>query len=122
MRRLILIAAFAVLMPGPANAAAWVAVCFGRDVQYTQDIGGVGYFHVGIGDGTYETQRLIQTYYDGNIVCAAADPKAQQISVQIGQICADKTRKVVTADFRSQAHTGPSKDAQIYCDARVTVH
>lgn len=123
MRILFFVLALAALTPTPANAAAWVAYCFGRDAQYMQEIGGVGFFHIGQGDGTYETQRLNQTFYDGNVVCGMANPKAPQVSEQIAQVCADKTHKTIFVLYQGQGARGiPPKEPTPYCDAKITVH
>ncbi len=122
MRTLVILAVLAATAT-VAQAADWVAVCYGQDAQYMQTIGGAGYFHVGNGDGTYDTQKLTQTYYDGNIVCGTADPKAPRAANHVGVVCADKTRKVISAlDLDAMAHKNAAKDAPVYCNARVSVH
>ncbi|MDE2184816.1 MAG: hypothetical protein KGJ78_17525 [Alphaproteobacteria bacterium] len=122
MRAFIILVA-AALTACAANAADWVSVCYGQDAQYMQTIGGPGYFHIGNGDGTYDTQKLTQAYYDGNIVCGTADPKAPVGSNHVGMVCADKSRKVISVMYLEQMKQKHSpKDAPAYCNARVSVH
>jgi hypothetical protein len=120
--RLLIAAAVLALSPA-AYAADWVAVCYGQDAQYMQTIGGAGYFHLGLGDGSYSTQKLHQTYYDGNMVCGSADPKAPESAEHVGMVCADITRKAITLMYKDDLSHGKSpKDAPVYCTARVSVH
>ena len=122
MRSLIVLAAIALVSPG-AYAADWVAVCYGQDAQYMQTVDGPGYFHIGLGNGTYSTQKLYQTYYDGNMVCGSADPKAPEASEHVAMVCADQKRKAITVMFKDSMKNGASpKDAPVYCSARVSVH
>jgi hypothetical protein len=112
----------------PAKAAApaeenWIAVCFGEDAQYMQTIGGTGYFHVGNGDRTYDTQKLVQSSFDGNVVCAVPDPKAPRAMSDIALICADRNAKTVSVMYRRDTQTKmvrPS-NADPYCRARIDV-
>ncbi len=123
MRKLFIAVALALLMPMQAKAAAWVAYCYGKDTQYSQEIGGVGYLHVGRGDDTYETLRLNQTYYDGKVLCGTADPKSTQVSELIAQVCVDKPNKAISVLYLGQAaHGNPPRELSPYCDAKVTAH
>jgi opacity protein-like surface antigen len=123
MRRFLFAAALLALMPSAANAAAWIAVCHGLDVQYAQTVGGTGYFHIGQGDGSYQTQRVSQSFYDGTTVCGAAVPNAPQVQEAIAQVCADKTKKTVSIIYKGEKKNPKlPDDAQLYCSATVTVH
>jgi hypothetical protein len=118
--------AFALLALTTAASAAeqnWIAVCFGEDAQYMQTIGGKGYFHVANGDRTYDTQKLVQSYYDGNMVCGIPDEKAPRATSDIALICANKTTKMVSVLYRRDTVTKmvrPS-NALPYCKARIDV-
>ena len=120
--RLMLLAA-GLALTSAANAADWIAVCFGQDSQYTQTINGSGYFHIANGNGTYDTQKLVQSYYDGNIVCGTVDPKAPQAMSEVAEVCADKVKKTVTvmtlADDVGKKIT--PQNAHVYCSARIDV-
>ena len=123
MRKLLIALALTLPMAMPAKAAAWVAYCYGKDAQYSQEIGGVGYLHVGRGDDTYETLRLNQSFYDGKVLCGTADPKAPQVSEQIAQVCVDKPNKSISVLYLGQpAHGNPPRELSPYCDAKVTAH
>lgn len=136
MRAIVMAAALTILAgtalagPKPAQKPAakpseitWIAICLGEDSQYTQTLGGAGFFHVGNGDRTYQTQRLVQSQFDGNTVCAVPDPKAPRASTDIALICADRNTKTVSviygADAKNKA-VRPS-NAVPYCQARVDV-
>ncbi len=134
--RLLFIAAAIAALAGPACAAkstppkpattaeqTWIAICFGEDTQYTQTISGNGFFHVGNGDRTYDTQKLVQSFYDGNTVCAVPDPKAPRAMSDIALICADRNAKTVSVLYRRDTQTKmvrPS-NAEPYCRARIDV-
>jgi len=121
MRMLLAAATLAALAPA-AGAEDWIAVCYGRDAQYTQTIGGEGYFHVGNGDRTYDTQKLLQSFHDGNRVCGTADTRAPRASSGISEVCADKANKTVSVMFLSE--TGKRitpENATLYCQARISV-
>ena len=110
----------------PAAAAAettWIAICFGEDTQYTQTINGAGFFHVGNGDRTYDTQKLVQAQYDGNTVCAIPDPKAPRAASDIAMICADRNTKMVSVLYRRDTNTKMVRPSNTlpYCKARIDV-
>lgn len=119
---MLLLAAGIALTAG-AHAADWIAVCYGQDTQYTQTVNGPGYFHVANGNGTYDTQKLVQNYYDGNIVCGMADPKAPKAMSEVAEVCADKIKKTVSvmtvADDVGKKIT--PQNAHVYCTARIDV-
>jgi hypothetical protein len=122
MRTLLLAAALAALTSA-ANAEDWIAVCYGQDAQYTQTVGGKGYFHVANNNGTYDTQKLVQSHYDGNILCGTADPKAPRALSEVSEVCADKTKKTISVMFLSDtAHPVTPGNAKPYCAARVGVY
>lgn len=108
--------------PKPAEVN-WIAICFGEDAQYTQTIGGAGFFHVGNGDRTYDTQKLVQSSYDGNKVCAVPDPKAPRASSDIAMICADRTAKMVSVLYRRDTQSKMVRPSNTlpYCKARIDV-
>jgi len=121
--RVLTVAAALAALAGAANAEDWIAVCFGQDSQYTQTVGGAGYFHVANGNGTYDTQKLVQNYYDGTIVCGIADPKAPLAMSEVAEVCADKVKNTVSvmtlADDVGKRIT--PQNARVYCTARVNV-
>jgi hypothetical protein len=121
--RLLLLAAAMTGLVTSAHAADWIAVCYGQDSQYTQTIGGGGYFHVANNNGTYDTQKLVESFYDGNIVCGTADPKAPKALSEVAEVCADKTKKTVSvmtlADDVGKRIT--PQNARVYCSARIDV-
>ncbi len=101
----------------------WIGICFGEDTQYTQTVGGPGYFHVGNGDRTYDTQKLVQSFYDGTSICATPDPKAPRASSNIALICANKTTRVISVLYQRDTQTKMvlPKNAAPYCRARIDV-
>ncbi len=101
----------------------WIGVCYGEDTQYTQTVGGAGYFHVGIGNHRYDTQKLKQSYYDGTVVCAVPDPKAPRAESNVAEVCADRTKKTISVLYRNgtQTKTAVPHNAQLYCKARINV-
>jgi opacity protein-like surface antigen len=124
MRSLCLVAALIVFTSGACAAEQnWIVICLGEDAQYTQTIGGSGYFHVGIGNHTYDTQKLTQSFYDGNTVCAIPDPKAPRANSDIAEICASRTSNMISVLYRSDTQTKMAipKNAQPYCKARIDV-
>ncbi|HUO99222.1 MAG TPA: hypothetical protein VMU01_11165 [Rhizomicrobium sp.] len=122
--RLLLIAAGFALSTCAASAEDWIAVCFGQDTQYTQTINGPGYFHVANGNGTYDTQKLVNSYHDGNMVCGTVDPKAPKALSEIAEVCADKANKYISvmtlADDVGKKIT--PQNSHVYCQARVSVY
>jgi len=122
MRLVILAAACAAFATG-ASAEDWIAVCYGQDSQFTQTVGGAGFFHVANGNGTYDTQKLVQSYYNHNVVCGVVDPKAPLAMSQVAEVCADKVKKTISlmtiADDVGKKIT--PQNARVYCQARVNV-
>ena len=123
MRTLVLIAALAALSSAAQAEENWISVCFGEDSQYMQTVGGSGFFHVSNGNHTYDTQKLVQSYYDGNKVCAIPDEKAPHANSDIALICADKTTKMVSVLYRRETNTKMARpsNALPYCRARIDV-
>ncbi len=130
MRKLFLVVAVAALASVAAHAAketkakSWVAVCMdGKDAQYTQTIGGVGYFHLGDDNGSYQTLRLTQTFYDGTAVCGAVDTKLPAGTTPIGQVCANRSRNTIYFKYRDAKDTTlPDEKVGVFCQAMVTVY
>jgi hypothetical protein len=128
MRRLLFAVALAALATTSANAAKdakskdWVAVCTdGKDAQYTQTIGGVGYFHLGDDNGSYQTLRVSQTFYDGTAVCGAVDTKLPPGATPIGQVCANKSRETIYFKYRDAKDTNlPDEKVGVFCKAMIT--
>ncbi len=122
MRILFLAAALAALTSA-ANAEDWIAICYGQDVQYTQTIGGKGFFHVANNNGTYDTQKLVQSYYDGNIVCGTADTRAPRANSEVSEVCADKAKKTISVMYLNDTqHRIAPENAKLFCTARVSVY
>jgi hypothetical protein len=135
MRALVIMAALATLTsavdaapkasPKPAAPAeqTWIGTCFGEDTQYTQTVGGAGFFHVGNGDRTYDTQKLVQSFYDGTTICAIPDPKAPRASSNVAEVCANRTTRVISVLYQRDTLTKMviPKNAGPYCRARIDV-
>lgn len=138
MRALVLVTALAMMtgtaLAKPAHKPAapsakaptettWIAICFGEDAQYTQTINGAGYFHLGTGHRTYQTQKLVQTSFDGNQVCAVPDPKAPHADSNVALICANLTAKtiLVMSDSTAETKRVTPQNATVFCTARIDV-
>jgi opacity protein-like surface antigen len=123
MRKFLLIAAVAALTPAAANAATWVAVCTdGKNVQYNQTIGGVGFLYLKTDKGIYQTARLAQTFSNAAVVCGTVYENAPAGAEPITQVCAYKTRKIISLRYRDPTKPGSSiQDAGTFCAAKVTV-
>lgn len=134
MRALVVMAALAMMTgsglakpaqkpAAPAKAAevTWIAICFGEDAQYTQTINGAGYFHLGTGQRTYQTQKLVQTSFDGNQVCAVPDPKAPHADSNVALICANRAAKTISVMSDSTAETKrvTPQNTTVFCTARI---
>lgn len=122
------VAAIAAIQPAAAAAATKaektvIAICFTEDTQYTQTIGGQGFFHVSNHNGTYDTQKLVQTVYDGTTVCAVPDPKAPRANSDIAMVCANLKDKMVSVLYRRDTQTKMVRPANAlpYCKARIDV-
>jgi hypothetical protein len=109
--------------PAKPAEVTWIAICFGEDAQYTQTIGGAGYFHLGTGQRSYQTQKLVQISYDGNQVCAVADPKAPHADSNVALICANLAAKTISLMSDSTAETKrvAPQNATVFCTARIDV-
>jgi hypothetical protein len=110
----------------PAKAPAettWIAICFGEDAQYTQTINGAGYFHLGTGQRSYQTQKLVQSQYNASMVCAVPDPKAPHADSNVALVCADLTAKTISVMSQSTAETKRvlPQNATVFCKARIDV-
>jgi len=123
MRALLLVAALAALSSAARAEETWISICFGEDSQYMQTVGGQGFFHVSNGNHTYDTQKLVQSFYDGNKVCSIPNEKAPRANSDIALICADKTTKMVTVLYRRETTTKMVRPANAlpYCKARIDV-
>ena len=123
MRKFLLIAALAALTPAAANAATWVAVCTdGKNVQYNQTIGGVGFLYLKTDKGIYQTARLAQTFSNGTVVCGTVYDNAPAGAEPITQICINKSRKIIHLRFQDPTKAGSKlQDAGTFCTATVTV-
>lgn len=127
---MLFVLALAAVVPAAAQAAkdkdakTWVAVCMdGKDAQYTQIVGGTGYFHLGDDNGSYQTLRLTQTFYDGTAVCGAVDTKLPPGTTPIGQVCANKSRNTIYFKYREAKDTAlPDEKVGVFCQAMVTVY
>jgi len=124
MRKIILIAAMAVLAPTAANAQTWIAACNdGMDLQYTQTVGGKGILHMSKGDGTYQGIALVQNSYNGTIICSVGDDRTPQNGEHALKVCADRSSGFITLKYKDTTGTGQSiSDAQPYCRAIVSLH
>ncbi len=124
MRKLLLIAAMAALTPAAANAATWVAICTdGKNVQYNQTIGGTGFLYLTTDKGTYQTARLVQTFYNGTAVCGAVHGNAPDGAEPITQVCTNKSRGIIYLKYQNPTRPGSSvQDAGTFCKATVSLH
>lgn len=109
----------AISAAGATSAAPfWSAICRGdKDANYTQTVGADGVFNQGMGDGTYQSWPLKQTFYNGKIVCGAvASPD------RLAQVCADNERQILFFKMRDpKKPKGLLQDA-FYCKALVKIH
>ena len=123
MRKLLLIAAVAALMPAAANAATWVAVCTdGKNLQYNQTIGGVGFIYLKTDKGIYQTARLAQTFFNKIVVCGTVYGNAPAGAEPITQVCVNKNRKIIHLRYQDPTKPGTTiQDAGTFCSATVTV-
>ena len=122
MRTLLLAAAFAAISSA-AHAETWISVCFGQDVQYTQSVDGTGYFHVANGDGTYDTQKLVQSFHKGDVLCAVPDPKAPRSQADVAEVCADKAKKTISVlQQGDKAVPVTPANAKELCSASINVY
>jgi len=123
MRKFLMIAALALLMPAAANAAIWVSVCTdGKNFQYNQTIGGAGFLYLKTDKGIFQTARLAQTFANKIIVCGTVYANAAAGSEPITQVCADKQRKIITLRYQDPTHPDSKvQDVGPYCTATVTV-
>ncbi len=124
MRKLLLAAMLTVLMPAAANATAWIAACYdGKNLQYNQIIGGKGTLFLQKDDGNYQSLALVQSSYEGNVVCGVADDKQAQAGGLYIKVCADKANNTITVKYKDPTGKGLSiDDTAPYCGAAVTVH
>jgi hypothetical protein len=124
MRRLLLAAALAALMPAAANAATWFAACYdGKNVQYNQTIGGKGVLYLEMADGTYQSVDLVQNSLDENVVCGVTRIKPPPGADLFIKVCADKAHNTISLKFKDPTGKGQSiDDTAPYCKAAVTVH
>jgi hypothetical protein len=126
MRKLLLAAALAVSMPAAANAGTWIAACTdGQNLQYNQTIGGKGVLYLEMANGNYQSIGLVQSSYDGKVVCSVTDAKPQHGGEPLVKIrvCADKANNTITLKYKDPTGTGRSvDDSTPYCLAAVTVH
>ena len=124
MRKIILIAAMAVLAPTAANAQTWIAACNdGMDLQYTQTVGGKGILHIGKDDGTYQGIALVQNSYNGTVICSVGDDHTPPNGDHALKVCADRSSGFVTLKYKDTTGQGQSiSDAQPYCRAIVSLH
>jgi len=120
MRGLLALAAFVALTSG-AEAALWTAACNDeKQLQYQQIIGQEGYLHQG-SNGSYETIKLKQSYFDGKIVCGSVAAKAGPN--EVAAICADNAGQLIRVLTGAQLAKGmrPEK-APVYCRATVSAN
>jgi len=122
MRAVFLMAGL-VAFAAAAQAEDWIAVCYGQDAQYTQTVGGTGYFHIPNANGTYDTQKLVQSFYDGNTLCGTADSRAPRALSEVAEVCADKVKKTISVMKLNETgkHVTP-QNAHVLCTARVGVY
>ena len=105
------------------DAPFWTAICRGgTDANYSQTIGGTGVFNTGNPDGTYVTWPLKQSFYDGNIVCGAADAKLPPGVPPPTQVCADNAKQIVFLKVSDPKKPKAPLQVRNYCDAMVRIH
>jgi hypothetical protein len=113
----------ALLAMQAARADIWVSTCTARDLQYNQTIGGKGIVHIGNGDGTYQSVRLTQTFYDGTSVCGTTDTGQQEPFIPLAEICASRSRDsiyVLTKPAKGKDQSGAMTETP-FCRAQITV-
>ena len=112
-----------VTKPAKPVETTWFVVCFDQDAQFTQVLGGVGFFHSGNGDHTYQTQKMVQSFFDGNTLCAVSDPKAPKATSGVAEVCVNRAAHVVSLMYDSDAASKrvTPKNADPFCQAHFDV-
>ena len=123
MRKFLLIAALAASTTAAANATTWIAVCKdGKNVQYNQTVGGVGFLYLKTDKDIYQTARLSQTFFDGEAICGAVQANAPAGAEPVTQVCTNKSRQVIYLKYKDPTvHGGSVQDAGVFCKAIVTI-
>jgi opacity protein-like surface antigen len=123
MRKFLLIAALAASTAAAANATTWIAVCNdGKNVQYNQTEGGVGFLYLKTDKGIYQTARLAQTSFDGEAICGTVNANAPAGAEPITQVCMSKSRQIIYLKYKDPSVSGSSvKDAGVFCKATVSI-
>ena len=121
--RYLLLAAGLAAMTAAAQGETWIAVCLDQDVQFIQTIDEPGFFHVANPNGTYDTQKLVQTFHNDDMVCAVADPKAPQALSEVAEVCMSKSKKTISAILKSETGVALTpQNAKAFCKARISVY
>ena len=123
MRRILIIAALAASTAAAANAATWVAACNdGKNIQYVQTVNGLGFLYLKADKEFYQTARLSQTSFDGTTICGTVTANAAAGAGPVTQICADKTRQIISLKYRDPSASGTAmRDVGVFCAATVTI-
>jgi len=123
MNKLLLIAALAGSTAAAANAASWVAVCNdGKNVQYIQTVGGVGFLYLKTDKEFYQTARLSQISFDGETLCGAVHDNAATGAEPVTQVCINKAHQEITLKYKDPTVKGGAlQDVGAFCPATVTI-
>jgi hypothetical protein len=108
----------------PSARTTWIVVCYDQRAQYTQVLNGQGFFHVANDDHqTYDTQRLVQSHYDGNLLCAIPDPRAPHANSDVAEVCIDRSAQTLSVLPQSETATKRviPRNTSPFCQAHVDV-
>ncbi len=126
MRRLLLAAVAACLVPTVANATTWVAVCNdGQHVQYNHTAGGPGLLYFSIAPkGGIQMARLTETVSNKSRVCGAVTGNsAPGLMPPLTQLCINFVPKTISILWHDPIHPAtPVVDMGVFCTATVTPH
>ena len=120
MKKTLALAFAAALAVQAAPAETWVSVCTVKDLQYNQTIGGKGTLLIGQGDGTYQSIKLTQTFFDQVAVCGTPDTGQPAPVIPATQICANRSRDSIYLLTRN-AKGPPGAQETPYCEATITI-
>lgn len=120
MRAWLSIIVIAATMPA-AQAGIWTAACMDQQVEYQQIVGAEGYVHAAIGDGSYTTVKLKQSFLNNTMICGSVNAKVA--GGEIATVCADSETQTIKVIKGAQLAKGMKpEDAPVYCSAVVNVN
>lgn len=111
------------LSAGSASAMSaapfWTAICYGdKDYNFTMTVGDKGVFNQGLGNGSYQSYPVHQTFYTPtHKLCGAVKG-----SEQFAQICADNDKQIITIKYHDPKHPKGKLIEGVLCKALVKIH